>query len=119
MQFNIVEKLLGMTLFGSEWVLWLLLASSVLSVAVIFERFFYLKKLSIDVGGFTRELSDCLNARDLEGAVRLCEKSPSLESQVALVGLKNRTRGPEAMEGSMDGFLIGERQKLDKNLDIG
>ena len=118
MQFNIVEKLLGMTLFGSEWVLWLLLASSVLSVAVIFERFFYLRKLSIDVGGFTRELSDYLNARDVEGAVRLCEKSPSLESQVALVGLKNRTRGPEAMEGSMDGFLIGERQKLDKYLVV-
>jgi biopolymer transport protein ExbB len=117
-EFNIVEKLLGMTLLGSEWVLWLLLASSVLSVAVIFERYFYLNKLSIDVSSFTRQLSDFLNAKDFEGAVRLCEKSPALESQVALVGLKNRGRGPEAMEGSMDGFLIGERQKLDKYLVV-
>lgn len=118
MEFNLVNKLLGMTLFGSEWVLWLLLFSSVISVAVIFERLLFLRKISLDVGVFTRELADCLNARDFDAAIRLCEKSPAMVSQVALIGLKNRARGTEAMQGSMEGFLLGEKQKLDKNLVI-
>lgn len=118
MEFNIVNKLLGMTLIGSEWVLWLLLLSSVISVAVILERFLFLRKVSIDVASFTRSLADSLNSQDFEGAIRLCEKSPAMVSQVALIGLKNRQRGSEAMEGSMEGFVLGERQKLDKNLVI-
>ena len=32
---NIVQKLLGMTLLGSEWVLWLLIVLSVVSIAIM------------------------------------------------------------------------------------
>ena len=118
MEFNIVEKLLGMTLLGTEWVLWLLLFSSVVSVAVMIERFMFFQKLKIDFRGFSRELTDHLNEGDAQAAIRLCESSPSMESQVALVGLRNQDKGPQAMEGSMDSFLVGEKQTLDKGLVI-
>jgi biopolymer transport protein ExbB/TolQ len=40
-QFNIVEELLQMTLLGTEWVLWLLLILSVVSIAIAVERMWY------------------------------------------------------------------------------
>ena len=49
-EFDIVQELLGFTLIGAEWVLWLLLASSVVSIAVMLERvyFFYKTRLPVD-----------------------------------------------------------------------
>lgn len=118
MEFDIVEKLLGMTLLGTEWVLWLLIFSSILSVAVMIERVMFFKRLKIDFRDFSRELTDHLNDGDSEAAIRLCEKSSSMECQVALVGLRNKAKGPEAMEGSMDSFLVGEKQTLDRGLVV-
>ena len=90
LEFDIVEKLLGMTLLGTEWVLWLLIFSSILSVAVMIERVMFFKRLKIDFRDFSRELTDHLNDGDSEAAIRLCEKSSSMECQVALVGLRNK-----------------------------
>ena len=35
---HLTERILGFTLLGSEWVLWLLIGLSVLSVAIMVER---------------------------------------------------------------------------------
>jgi hypothetical protein len=40
---NLTERILGFMLLGSEWVLWLLIGLSVLSVAVMVERGIYLR----------------------------------------------------------------------------
>lgn len=118
MEFDIVEKLLGLTLLGTEWVLWLLIFSSVVSVAVIVERMIFFKKLNLDYTAFVRELTDHLNDDDHDAAIRLCEGKDAVESQVALVGLRNKDKGPKAMEGSMESLIVGERQNLDRGLVI-
>ena len=118
MDINIVEKLLGMTLLGTEWVLWLLIISSIISVAVMIERAMFYKRLKIDFRNFSRELTDHLNDGDNNAAIRLCEKSEAMECQVALVGLKNRSKGAQAMEGSMESLIVGEKQTLDRGLVV-
>ena len=117
-EFNIVEKLLAMTLLGTEWVLWLLIISSVVSIAVILERAVYFIKLSIDIGKFSGDLTDKLAKDDFEGAEKLCKEKETLETMVALKGLENRENGPKVMEGSMEGLIIGQRYKLDRGLVI-
>lgn len=118
MDINIVDKLLGMTLLGTEWVLWLLILSSIVSVAVMIERFLFFKRLRIDFRDFTSKLTDHLNEDEADAAIRLCEKSEAMECQVALIGLRNKSKGPKAMEGSMDSFMVGEKQTLDRGLVI-
>ena len=59
-----------------------------------------------------------MNDGDSDAAIRLCEKSEAMECQVALVGLRNREKGSKAMEGSMDSFIVAERQTLDRGLVI-
>jgi len=118
MEFNIVEKLLGITLLGTEWVLWLLIVLSVVSIAIMIERLFFFSKMRIDFQRFSNDLVKSLIDNDIDGAKRICESKMALETQVVLKGLAYRDRGVKAMEESMEGFLIGEKQALDRGLMI-
>ena len=115
---DIVETLLNMTLLGSEWVLWLLLILSVVSVGVIIERAIFFKKTKIDFRWFSHELTTKIILREVKDAQSLAERSPAIESQVVLRGLDYQEKGPVAMEQSMTSFLVGERQKLDHGLVV-
>ena len=56
---HLTERLLGFMLLGSEWVLWLLLALSVVSVAVMVERAIFLRGRG-DADALARELRSLL-----------------------------------------------------------
>jgi biopolymer transport protein ExbB len=116
--FDLVQKLLGITVLGTEWVLWLLIALSVLSVAVIFERAMFFWKMKLDMTVFTEQLTKSLESNDWEKVKSLCESSPALACQTVLRGIDARARGSLAMEEAMTGYMIGQRQKLDHGLMI-
>jgi biopolymer transport protein ExbB len=118
MGFNIVDTLLGMTLLGSEWVLWLLLILSVVSIAVIIERAVYYYRLKIDFPAFSDDISQKLINSDFEGIKATCYANPALESQLVLKGLEYQDKGADAMEQRMTSFVVGERQKLDTGLVV-
>ncbi len=118
MQFDIVHKLLGITLFGSAWVLWLLIGLSVLSVSIMIERFLYFRKSELDFPDFSGKLAKALLADDPTEVVKLCAQSPALESQVVLRGLDHKSRGLRAMEESMLAYVISERQNLDRGIVV-
>jgi biopolymer transport protein ExbB/TolQ len=118
MEFNIVDKLLAITSLGSEWVLWLLLALSVISLGVIVERLIFYARIRLDFVNFSREVTRRLIDNDIDGIKGMCSTSASIESQTILRGLEYKERGVDAMEQSMTGFLFGEKQKLDHGLVI-
>lgn len=116
--FNIVDKLLGLTLIGTEWVLWLLIILSVVSVAIMIERAIFFARMRLNFQEFSAKLTKQLIDNDMEAAKKLCEAHPALETQVVLRALEYRSRGTKAMRESMEGFLVGERQILDRGLVI-
>jgi biopolymer transport protein ExbB/TolQ len=118
MEFDIVKELMGITLFGAEWVLWLLMALSVLSFALILERTIYFFRSRLSFSSFILELGDLLSKKEYEKAEALCKEKSTFETDVALTGLQNRSRGFQAMEGSMMGYMIGYKSKLDRGLVI-
>jgi biopolymer transport protein ExbB/TolQ len=118
MEFNIVQKLLGLTLLGTEWVLWLLIIASIVSIAIMIERIMFFSRTRLNFKIFAEHLTDCLVKNDFEKGESLCQVSPALESQVALRAFQNRTRGAKAMGESMEGYLVGQRQSLDRGLVI-
>ena len=118
MGFNIVEKLLGITMLGSEWVLWLLILLSIVSLAIIFERFYFFQKIKLDFPVFADELGKCLAGNDMDGVRRLCENNPAIECQVVLRALNQNTKNSKSAEQAMMGYLIGERQYLDRGLVV-
>ena len=118
MGIDIVKELLGITLFGAQWVLWLLLGLSVLSFAIIFERTLFFMKTRLRFSSFILELSELLAKNEYEKAEALCKEKSTFETEVALQGLRNRTRGFQVMEGSMSGYISGYKSKLDRGLVV-
>ncbi len=118
MGFPIVEKLLAVTLLGSEWVLWLLILLSIVSIGVIVERAVFYAKIRLNFGDFSQDLATKLINEDVEGIKSLCQQSPAIESQTILRGLQYLDKGVGAMEQGMTAYLVGEKQKLDHGLVI-
>jgi biopolymer transport protein ExbB len=114
---NLVEWLQRlMTNFGAEWVLWLLLGLSVLSVAVMLERAWFYHSLRDDTEKLGRDLRERLRKLDLDGARRLLDASPSAEAAVVISGLDEADRGAQSAEEAMAGAKALQRLKLERRL---
>jgi biopolymer transport protein ExbB len=113
---NIVEWLQRIMVgFGAAWVMWLMLALSVISVAIILERAWYFWSLRDDLGVLAKELRAALDD-SIEAAQKRMEASPAVEAQVVLAGLSMAHRGPAAAEEAMAGALALSRMKLERRL---
>ncbi len=101
--------------FGAEWVMWLMVVLSVISVAIILERAWFFFSLRDDLTLLARDLRTALE--DSTEAARLrMQSSPSAEAAVVLAGLAMHDRGPDAAEEAMAGAAALQRMKLEKRL---
>jgi biopolymer transport protein ExbB len=115
---DIVGFLLKITLGGSEWVLWLLLVLSVVSVAIMIERYVFFSANTVKVGPFVTRLQEYLEKGDSKGASEWLRDQHSPEARVVQSGLTQVERGPEAAEEAMIGVQLQERFRLEKNLSF-
>jgi biopolymer transport protein ExbB len=102
------QRLLAVTQFGAEWVLWFLFALSIGSVAVMIERalFFGARRLAnVDT------LSRLLLAGDLSGALAAVEGRAGMEADVVRAAVGSARRGPQAVEEVVAAQV--ERSRLD------
>src|SRR5262245_9414699 len=114
---NLVEWLQHlMTNLGAAWVMWLLIALSVLSVAIMLERGWFYWSLRDDVARLARELRDRLRDDDMEGARKVLEASPSAEAAVVVAGLIEADRGPKSADEAMQSAAALQKQKLERRL---
>jgi biopolymer transport protein ExbB/TolQ len=114
---NLVEWIQRlMTNFGAEWVMWLMLGLSVISVAVMLERGWFYWSLRDDIAKLAQDLRAALRKNDMEGARKQLEASPSAEAAVVLAGLLESDRGPRSAEEAMQGASALQRMKLERRL---
>ena len=115
---RLAERLLGLTMVGADWVFWILIALSVVSVAVMVERALRMSGRSIDMETLGRQLFDRLSAGDLAGARLVLGSVRSPESKVVLSGIEHFDRGPMAVSAAMAGARARLRMDLERNLGI-
>lgn len=114
---NLTQKLLSITLRGgAEWVLWLLIVLSVASVAIMIERGLYYHGIRIDFEALAEDLRRLLVQADFTAARKLAVDTGGVEAEVALAGLKEIERGPEAVAAAMMGAKSRTKLKLERNL---
>jgi biopolymer transport protein ExbB len=101
--------------FGAEWVMWLMIGLSVISVAIMLERAWFFWSLRDDLVTLARDLRTSLD-QSIESAQRRMEASPSAEAAVVSAGLAMAHKGPEAAEEAMAGAAALQRMKLEKRL---
>jgi biopolymer transport protein ExbB/TolQ len=115
---GLVQTLLGLPVFRSEWVLYLLLGLSVISIAVMVERWFFYRSHRVDADELRAKLSSMLAAGDFHGAAKLLQGYDTLETNVVLAGLKAYELGPESVEDLIAGALGKEKGRYEKRLNF-
>lgn len=116
---GIVEKLMAITLFGSEWVLWLLLILSVVSVGVALERVVFLwRTRAQDFNGFLRQLSEHLAKGRVDEARKLSAQSEALEHRIAVTAIDAGPMGADSVSKMVSSVILRERQVMERGLVI-
>ena len=104
-------------LLGSEWVLWVLLCLSVVSIAVMVERAIFLRARG-DGDALARELRSLLKGGDVEGARQALAGRTAPAAVVAAAGLDHFDRGAEAVGEAMAGAKARLRIDMERNLGV-
>jgi biopolymer transport protein ExbB/TolQ len=115
---GLVQRLLSLPVFRSEWVLWLLLGLSLMSVAVMVERWFFYRRRKIDFETVKEEFGKALDKGDFDAAAKLLAKSDCLETNVTLAGLRGYEKGPESVEELIAGALSRGKSEYERRLSI-
>jgi biopolymer transport protein ExbB len=113
---SLIDYFKEFALLGAEWVLWLLLVLSVMSVGVMFERWRFFIKHAYDPVAIGQKLVPLVRAGDLVGAERSLAETPGMEQAVLTEGLRAFHMGPAAIEEAMAGALAREKPLLEKHL---
>lgn len=113
---GLVETLLGLPIFRSEWVLWLLIALSVLSIGITIERWWFYRRRRIDIDSLRTAFIKHLEAGDFEAAAKLLQGQDSLATNVVLTGLQAHAKGPESVEDLIAGALGREKGRYERRL---
>lgn len=113
---DIQERLTAFAMLGATWVMWLLVLLSIVSIAIILERAYYLFQQRDDIDRLRDDLRKRLDAGDVEGARTRAKQSPSVEGRVALAGLEAHGEGKESAEKRMDATAALARLGMERNL---
>jgi biopolymer transport protein ExbB len=112
------EQFVAFAQLGAEWVLWLLIFLSVLSVGIMIDRALWFRSRDVDTERFTRELRGAFERGELDRIETKYKDDPSVPVQVALRGLAERSRGPEAVAEAMQGERVRWRNAGDRHLIV-
>jgi len=111
----LTTKLLSVTLTSSEWVLWILAAASVVSVAIILERIVFFASHRISSPD---EVLRLLTKGDFEGAKRAVTGSRGMEAEVVRQGIGAAQLGPHAVEEVIASAVARERPRYERFLSF-
>jgi biopolymer transport protein ExbB len=115
---TMAEALKGFTLIGGDWVLWILIFASVLSVTVMIERLIYFWRNRTPVERFIEPFAERLNRGDINGAAALADVTKGAEARIAKVALANFDEGEQAVEQMMASRKVTERLRFERYLMI-
>jgi biopolymer transport protein ExbB len=115
---TMAEALKGFTLIGGDWVLWILIFASVLSVTVMIERLIYFWRNRTPVERFIEPFAERLNRDDINGAAALADVTKGAEARIAKVALANFNEGEQAVEQMMASRKVAERLRFERYLMI-
>ncbi len=111
---------LRLTYVGAEWVLWVLLLLSIISIALMVERWLYFYRTRVDGEELAARLEEQLRARSLQGAWQLVKDTHTycIEAAVVAAGLIALRNGAHAASEAMQSVKARMRPALDANLSI-
>lgn len=107
------EKLLSVTNLGVDWVLWLLIGLSIVSMGIAIERaIFYISRGVPDADGLAKML---LNG-DFKGVLAKIDGRKGLEAEVIRAAVENSAKGADAVDEVVASQLARSRLDYERRL---
>jgi biopolymer transport protein ExbB len=111
-------NLLKVALLGAGWVMYLLVALSVWSIAVMIDRWIFFRRHAADLPRLMAALGPALDRHDWEAAQRALEGDRSVEANVLRAALREVGRGPEAVADTLSSAQLRERARTERGLTL-
>jgi biopolymer transport protein ExbB len=115
---NLSSHFVDFAQLGANWVLWVLIGLSVLSVGVMIDRGMWFRGRDTDTDAFVRELRGAYDRGELDKLVTKYKGSLAVPVQVALRGIGERDHGPAAVAEAMHGERARWRRAADRHLIV-
>ena len=112
------EQFVAFAQLGAEWVLWLLIALSVLSVGIMIDRALWFRSRDVNTERLLRELQGAFERDELERLETKYKDDTSVPVRVAMRGVSERSRGADAVAEAMQSEKIRWRNAADRHLIV-
>jgi biopolymer transport protein ExbB/biopolymer transport protein TolQ len=112
----LIHNLTKLALFGASWVMYLLIALSFVSLAIMLDRFLFFRKGKGDADKLATELVKRLRDGDRRGAEDLLSKSSMVEAKIIKPALDWIDGGPEAVTEVLDASMTRQRKEFERGL---
>lgn len=104
---------------SAQGILWLMAVMSVLSVSIMVERFFTLKKVTSKSSGMAKDFKTAIESDSLVQMEELSQKLDSLEGRALNHGLKfAKKNGGKGLDELFNSIKAIEKPALEKNLNL-
>jgi biopolymer transport protein ExbB/TolQ len=115
---GLVGTLLSLPIFQAEWVLWLLILLSLVSVGIMIERWWFYQRHRVDTDAIRLQMEKLLAAGDFGGAANYLRQFDSLETNIVLFALRQHQRGPDSVEDLLRGAESKEKLRYLRRLSV-
>jgi biopolymer transport protein TolQ len=114
-----MEALLKISDAGAHGILYLMGIVSLVSVSIMIERYFSLRKVSQSSNAIAGDFKKMIEGEDLNNLTNLSKENNSLESRALGYGLTFVNKhGIDGLDELFNSFKIIERPNLEKNLNV-
>ncbi|MFM6927980.1 MAG: MotA/TolQ/ExbB proton channel family protein [Bdellovibrio sp.] len=115
----LAEKIFSVAHLADQVVLWLLLVLSVVSIGMILERYFALRKVSAESQRVRARVKMALQSNSVEDVEDLAKDPNSLEGRAASYAMKHmRDSGSKGLEEIFNTFALSERPEIERYLNF-
>jgi biopolymer transport protein ExbB len=113
---DIQERLTAFAMLGAGWVMYLLVALSILGLTIILDRTYYFIVTREDIVALKQKLLASLKVGDVDAARAAMRASRSAEAAIVLAGLDAVDDGAHSAEERMAGEATLKKLEMERNL---
>jgi len=99
-------------------IMWLILASSIVGLAVVFDRLMFLRRAKINVPAFMVRLRGLIKKKDINEAVSVCMQEKSPIANIIRKGLKKYRFGHDRVKDAIENAGKQEVINMEKGLSV-
>ncbi len=114
---NLTQKFFMIAQGGAEFILWILVILSILSVAIMLERFISLRTILKNSARVQGRVRDALQSNNFDDLEVMSKTKENIESRALAYGLRHvKQNGTNGLSEVFNSFLLTERPKLERSL---